>query len=88
MARTSFFGLEEATKMLDEILQNDALAKLAVYESAADEFLKAAPDINTARSIVALGWAKQSAGGGLLDKALEFAQLGVDAINENTPECR
>jgi tetratricopeptide (TPR) repeat protein len=83
MARNSFFGMEDATKMLDEILESENKTddKLTIYQSAADEYLNAAPDKNTARSIVAMGWAKQNI---LLDKALEFAQAGVDAINENT----
>lgn len=83
MARTSFFGLDDATKMLDEILisENKAGDKLTIYQSAAEEYLSAAPDKNTARSIVAMGWAKQNI---LLDKALEFAQTGVDAIDGKT----
>jgi tetratricopeptide (TPR) repeat protein len=83
LARNSFFGMEDATKMLDEILisENKTDDKLTIYQSAADEYLNAAPDKNTARSIVAMGWAKQNI---LLDKALEFAQAGVDAIDENT----
>lgn len=83
MARTSFFGLDDATKMLDEILisENKAGDKLTIYQSAAEEYLNAAPEKNTARSIVAMGWAKQNI---LLDKALEYAQTGVDAIDEKT----
>lgn len=86
MARTSFFGFEEATKLLDEIFQKEKLqfTKSDIYKAAADEYLKAATDINVARSVVALGLAKQSAGGRLLDEAYELANAGVDAIDANT----
>ncbi|MDI6802970.1 MAG: hypothetical protein QME58_03870 [Bacteroidota bacterium] len=83
MARTSFFGFEEATKLLDEIFQKEKLqfTKYDIYKAAADEYLKTATDINVARSVVALGWAKQNI---LLDEAYELANACVDAINENT----
>ncbi len=86
MARTSFFGFEEATKLLDEIFQKEKLqfTKSDIYKAAADEYLKAAADINVARSVVALGLAKQFAGGTLLDEAYELANAGVDAIDERT----
>ncbi len=86
MARTSFFGFEEATKLLDEIFQKEKLqfTKSEIYKAAADEYLKAAADINVARSVVALGLAKQSAGGELLDEAYMLANACVDAIDENT----
>ncbi|MDP2207800.1 MAG: tetratricopeptide repeat protein [Bacteroidota bacterium] len=86
MARTSFFGFEDATKLLDEIFQKEKLqfTKSDIYKAAADEYLKAATDINVARSVVALGLAKQSAGGRLLDEAYELANAGVDAIDANT----
>jgi tetratricopeptide (TPR) repeat protein len=83
MARTSFFGFEDATKTLDEILksENAGMDKISVYRSAAEEYIDATPDKNTARSIIAMGWAKQNI---LLDRALEYAQAGVNAIDENT----
>lgn len=86
MARTSFFGLEEATKQIDEIFQKEKLqwTKADIYKAAADEYLKAATDINVARSVVALGLAKQSTGGELLDKAFQLANDCVNAIDENT----
>lgn len=83
MARTSFFGFDDATKMLEGILnsENKAGDKLTIYQSAAEEYLSVAPDKNTARSLVAMGWAKQNI---LLDQALEFAQECVDVIDEKT----
>ncbi len=86
MARTSFFGHEEATKLLDQIFQREKLqfTKSDIYKAAADEYLKAATDINVARSIVALGLVKQSGGGRLLDEAYALANAGVDAIDANT----
>ncbi len=84
MARCSFFGYEEATKMLNDIFKNDNLSysKTEIYKKAADEFFKSTNQIDEARSIVALGWARQNI---LLDEAYQLAKLSVEAINENTP---
>lgn len=86
MARTSFFGFDDATKQLDEIFQTEKLqwTKSDIYKAAADEYLKTATDINVARSVVALGLAKQSTGGELLDEALHLAKASVEAIDDNT----
>lgn len=84
MARCSFFGMEEATKMLDEIFSNENLpyTKSEIYKKSAEEYFRSTKQLEEARSIVALGWAKQNI---LMDDAYQLAKLSVEAINENTP---
>lgn len=84
MARCSFFGWDEATQMLDEIFSKENLyyTKTEIYKKSADQYLTSSNQSDEARSIVALGLAKQNI---LMDEAYKLAESSVESIDENTP---
>lgn len=83
MARCSFFGWEEATMMLNEIFKDNLpYSKLEIYKKSAEQYLELTNQSDEARSIVALGLAKQNI---LMDEAYKLAKSSIESINEDTP---